>query len=98
MHNSLGSLPETHAHGRLPLNGIGSGSVLACLFLTKFWGLEMLTFFRPKTYAASPNGLLYRIGLVPPNNSLTLSLSCQRMHSSRASMKPLIDYPDQSRP
>lgn len=45
-----------------------------------------------------PNDLLYCIGLIPPNGSLILSSLYQRMYSSRASMKPWIDHPDQSRP
>ena len=53
----------------------------------------MLTFFRPKTYAASPNGLLYCIGIIPLNDSSTLSSLYQRMHSSRASMKPSTAIP-----
>lgn len=45
-----------------------------------------------------PNDLLYRIGLIPPNDSSILSSLYQWMYSSRASMKPWIDYPDQPRP
>lgn len=58
----------------------------------------MLTFFCPKTYAASPNDLLCCIGLIPLNDIFILSSLYQRMHSSRASMKPSIDHPDQLRP
>ena len=41
--------------------------------------LGMLTFFCPKTYAASPKDLLYCTGLIPPNDSLILSSLYQWM-------------------
>lgn len=60
--------------------------------------MGMLTFFRPKTYAASPWDLLYCAALMPPNDSLILFSLYQRMYPSSASMNSSIDYPDQSHP
>ena len=52
---------------------------LACVLSTPCRQKGMLTFFRPKTYAASPNDLLYCTGLIPPNDSLILSSLYQWM-------------------
>ena len=38
--------------------------------------MGMLTFFRPRAYAASPKDLLYCMGLIPPSEVFILPSLC----------------------